>query len=123
MNAAFVLVGLLTAAGAILTRGQRPRCRMAAVRPALVAAGAGGVLVGLALADVNLAVHTSGALLQVPGAVAMLLLGLATMNRRDSVPVFGLVCGTVAAMACVLFLPGRTSVRGWAVWSGSPSAR
>jgi hypothetical protein len=58
MNTAFVLVGLLTAAGAILTRGQRPRCRMATVRAALVAAGAGGVLVGLALADVNLAVHT-----------------------------------------------------------------
>lgn len=36
----------------------------------------------------------------------MLLLGLATMNRRDWVPVFGLVSGTVAAMACVLFLAG-----------------
>jgi hypothetical protein len=47
MNAAFVLVGLLTAAGAILTCGQQPRCRMATVGAALVAADAGGVLGGL----------------------------------------------------------------------------
>ncbi|MGW3615413.1 DUF998 domain-containing protein [Micromonospora sp. NPDC005163] len=107
MNTAFVLVGLLTTAGAILTRSQWPRRRLATIGVALVAAaGVGGVLVGFAPADVNLAVHTSGALLQVPGAAGMLLLGLATVKWRGWVPVFGLMCGTVATAACVLFLAG-----------------
>jgi hypothetical protein len=71
MNTVFVMVGVLTAAGAVLTRGVWPRRRVTSVGVAFVVlAGVGGILVGLARANVNLAAHGAGGLLQVPGAVA-----------------------------------------------------
>jgi hypothetical protein len=49
MNTMFVVVGVLTSAGAVLTRGIWPRRRVTSVGVAIVVlAGVGGILVGLA---------------------------------------------------------------------------
>jgi hypothetical membrane protein len=104
MNTAFVVVGLLTSAGALLTRDLWPRRRLATVGVAFVVlAGVGGILLGLAPADVNLAAHGAGALLQVPGAVGPLLLGVAAWSVRRGVAAFSVVCGVVGSAACLLF--------------------
>jgi hypothetical membrane protein len=94
MNTVFVLVGVLTAAGAVLTRRIWPWRWVTSVGVAFVVlAGVGGILVGLAPADVNLAVHGAGALLQVPGAVGPLLLGVAAWRVQRPVAAFSLLCG------------------------------
>src|SRR6266540_1513031 len=67
----------------------RPGRCLATVALALIAlTGLGAVLVGLAPADVSPAPHVVGALLQVPGAVGPLLLGIATVRQRpwEAVP-------------------------------------
>jgi hypothetical membrane protein len=105
MNTVFVMVGLLTAAGAVLTRGVWPRRRLTSVGVAFVVlAGVGGILVGLAPANVNLAVHGVGALLQVPGAVGPLLLGVAAWSVQRPVAAFSLLCGVVGSAASLLSL-------------------
>jgi hypothetical membrane protein len=107
MNTVFVLVGVVTSAGAVLTRGVWPRRRAALVGVALVVlAGVGGILVGLAPANVNLAAHAAGALLQVPGAVGPLLLGVAAWRAQRGVAAFSLLCGVVGSAACVLYFSG-----------------
>jgi hypothetical membrane protein len=124
MNTVFVVVGLLTSAGALLTRGIWPRRRLTTVGVAFVVlAGVGGILVGLAPADVNLAAHGVGALLQVPGAFGPLLLGVAAWSVRP---------GSRRSPWC----PGRSgrlpacctsaeATWGWirASWNASPSTR
>jgi hypothetical membrane protein len=107
MNVVFVVVGLLTSVGAVLTRGVWPRRRAASVGVAfVVAAGLGGVLVGLAPANVNLAAHAVGALLQVPGAVGPLLLGVAAWSAQRGVSALSLLCGLVGSAASLLYLSG-----------------
>jgi hypothetical membrane protein len=104
LNTVLVVVGLLTSTGALLTRDLWPRRRLTTVGVALVVlAGVGGILVGLAPADVNLAAHGAGALLQVPGAVGPLLLGVAAWSVRRGVAAFSVVCGVVGSAACLLF--------------------
>jgi hypothetical membrane protein len=104
MNTVLVLVGLLTSAGALLTRALWPRRRLTTVGVGFVVlAGVGGILLGLAPADVNLAAHGAGALLQVPVAVGPLLLGVAAWSVRPGVAAFSLGCGVVGSAACLLF--------------------
>jgi hypothetical membrane protein len=104
MNTVLVVVGVLTAAGAVLTRAVWPRRRVTAVGLGFVVlAGVGGVLVGLAPADLSLAVHGAGALLQVPGAVGPLLLGVAAWSAQRPVAAFSLVCGVVGSAASLLY--------------------
>lgn len=105
MNAAFVVVGVLTVVGAALLRPLWPDRRLATVGLlAIAASGVGGVLVGLAPSDQRLALHAVGALLQVPGAVGPLLLAL-TM-RPGPRRAYTFATGIVGAAACVLFLSG-----------------
>jgi hypothetical protein len=59
--------------------------------------------VGLAPANVNLAIHGVGALLQVPGAVGPLLLGVAAWNAQQPVAAFSLLCGVVGSAASLLY--------------------
>ena len=104
MNTVFVLVGLLTSVGAVLTRGVWPRRRLTWVGVAFVVlAGVGGILVGLAPANVNLAVHGAGALLQVTGAVGPLLLGVAAWSMQRGVAAFSVLCGVVGSAASLLY--------------------
>jgi hypothetical protein len=69
----------------------------------VVLAGVGGVFVGLAPADVNLAAHAVGALLQIPGAVGPLLLGVAAWAVRPGLAAYSLFCGVVGSVACLLY--------------------
>jgi hypothetical membrane protein len=104
MNTVLMLVGLLTSVGAVLTRFTWPRRRLTWVGVAFVVlAGVGGILVGLAPANVNLAVHGVGALLQVPGAVGPPLLGLAAWSMQRGVAAFSLLCGVVGSAASLLY--------------------
>ncbi|MBA3420931.1 MAG: DUF998 domain-containing protein [Thermoleophilaceae bacterium] len=104
MNTTFVVVGLLTGAGAALTRAAWPGRRVASVGLAFILlSGVGGSLVGLAPANVNIAVHAVGALLQVPGAVGPLLLGVAAWGAERRLAVFSLVSGAVGSAACLLY--------------------
>ena len=68
----------------------------------MVLAGVGGILVGLAPADLSLAAHGAGALLQVPGAVGPQLLGMAAWSAHRPVAAFSLVCGVVGSVASLL---------------------
>jgi hypothetical membrane protein len=104
MNTVFVVVGILTSAGALLTRATWPRRRLTSVGVAFVVlAGVGAILLGLAPTNVNLTVHGAGALLQVPGAVGPLLLGVAAWSTQRPVAAFSLLCGVVGSVASLLF--------------------
>jgi hypothetical membrane protein len=104
MNTVFVLVGILTSAGALLTRATWPRRRLTSVGVTFVVlAGVGAILLGLAPTNVNLTVHGAGALLQVPGAVGPLLLGVAAWSTQRPVAAFSLLCGVVGSVASLLF--------------------
>jgi hypothetical membrane protein len=104
MNTTFVLVGLLTAAGAVLARAAWPRRRVASVGLAFILlSGVGAILVGLAPANVNIGVHAVGAVLQVPGAVGPLLLGVAVWGTQRRLAVFSLGCGAVGSAACLAY--------------------
>ncbi len=48
----------------------------------MVLPGVGGVVLGLAPADLTLATHAVGAVFQVPGAVGPLLLGVAAWSMQ-----------------------------------------
>lgn len=72
---------------------------------------------GLAPADRNLPLHAFGALLQVPGAVGMLLVGLAARRQCGWISTFGLVCGAVVTTASVLFLAGTHLGLGSVAWN------
>jgi hypothetical membrane protein len=84
MNATFVVSGLLTAIGAVLSRRAWPAGRRAAWGLALlVLSGAGEVLAGLAPEDVNPVVHVAGSIVGILGLnVAVLLLGTALWAVR-----------------------------------------
>jgi hypothetical membrane protein len=104
MNTVFVVVGILTSAGAVLTRATWPRRRLTSVGVAFVVlAGVGGILLGLAPTNVNPAAHGAGGLLQVPGAVGPLLLGVAAWSTQRPVAAFSLLCGVVGSVASLLF--------------------
>jgi hypothetical membrane protein len=105
MNSAFVVVGVLTAIGAILMRPHCPARRLTTWgMGAIAASGAGMVLAGMAPLDQNLAVHAVGALLQVPGAVGPLLLALAM--RPGAERAFSFAMGVLGGVASLLFLAG-----------------
>src|SRR5688572_14260052 len=114
MNAAFVLVGVATAAGAVLTRSQWPQTRLTTTALAGVAlAGAGAVLVGLAPADVAPYPHGIGAVLQLPGVVAPLLLGLALRRTDRRIAWPSIAAGLIGIVGTVLL-----ALRQPAAWFG-----
>ncbi|KRE21753.1 DUF998 domain-containing protein [Agromyces sp. Soil535] len=103
MNAAFVALGVLTALGAILLWRWWPRGRLVATGlVGVITSGVGGILVGLAPADVAVPVHLAGVALQPLGVVGMFLLGLATWHERSLRSILGLALGGVSIIACAL---------------------
>ncbi len=114
MNVAFVAGGALTAAGAILTwRWWLRRTVSMAGLGCIAAAGTGGVLVGLAPENINLSVHTAGALLQVPGAAGMVLTGIGSGGVAGRARWFSIVWGEIAVIACLLYLGGVHPILGF----------
>jgi hypothetical protein len=89
----------------------------------LVLAGVGGILVGLAPANVNLAVHGAGALLQVPGAAGPLLLGVAAW--RVERPVRSSPCSVARSGRLRACCTSAGATSDWATvgWSTWPSTR
>ncbi len=114
MNAAIIAAGVLTVAGAVLSRNWWPRRRLTTAGLGCVAtAGVGAVLVGIAPQNANLAVHAVGSLLQVPGAVGMLLLGLGARRRTAGpAPWLSIAFGATATAACLLFFGSIYTVFG-----------
>ena len=115
-----VVVGVLTAAGAVFTRAVWPRRSFTAVGWGL---GCSPVWAGsfVAPADLSLAVHGAGALLQVPGAVGRLLLGMAAWSAHRPIAAFSLVCGVVGSVASPRFFlaHARRNLRGSVVFPGA----
>jgi hypothetical membrane protein len=105
MNAGFVLLGLLTIAGAVLTFGAWPHNRRAKFGLALLAVGGlGTILTGLSPANVDPTRHGAGALIYwILGSVGIVLLGLALWNARRGLAIFSLVCGALTLAAFVLY--------------------
>jgi uncharacterized protein DUF998 len=105
MNAGFVLLGVLTAAGVLLTSGAWPRNRRGRVGLGLlVVGGSGTILSGVFPGNVNQTWHGVGALLfWVCGSIGIIVLGLALWNARRELAIFSLVCGAVALAAFVLY--------------------
>jgi hypothetical membrane protein len=123
MNAAFIIAGLLTAAGIGLTRSVWPATGMASVGVLLwILAGAGQVLVGVAPENENLPLHMIGELHLPLASVAILLLGLA--SRRSGLGVFGIVMAVVGlgGVAMSIFAPDVIGVGGAERLAGYPSA-
>lgn len=107
MNLGFVLVGALTAAGAVLLRSVWPQRRLTRVAVAfLVLTGAGGVLIGLAPADISLPLHALGAGLQLPGTVAPLLLVPVLWPKERGVAALSLACGLIGTVGSVFYMTG-----------------
>jgi hypothetical membrane protein len=105
MNAMFVVSGLLTLAGAVLTWRAWPRRRLTtAGLVLLVLAGAGQVLVGFRPENVDIGLHELGAVFGIFGAnVGVLLLGAGVWRARRWVAILSVAVGAVGVAGFLLF--------------------
>jgi hypothetical membrane protein len=103
MNAAFVVAGILMLLGAAATWRAWPARRLAVAGLALLAlGGAGQALAGLCPENVDLGLHTIGAVFGIGGAnIGVLLLGLAVWRVHRP---FGMVSVLAGAVGLVGFL-------------------
>lgn len=104
MNGMFVLAGLLTLAGAVLTRRAWPRRRLTAAGLVLLGlAGAGEVLVGFRPENVDIALHELGAVFGIGGAnVGVILLGAGVWRARRWIAIFSLAAGVLGVAGFLL---------------------
>jgi len=111
MNATFVVCGLLSLAGPLLTWRAWPARRLTAAGLALLAlGGAGEVLVGLRPENVNIGLHGLGAAFGIGGAnLGVLLLGAGVWSARWWVAILSLVVGAVGVV-CFLLLGSAPSL-------------
>src|SRR5215467_3234212 len=105
MNAGFILLGVLTIAGILLTRSIWPRRRLTSVGVALVAlSGLGAILSGLFPANVNLGFHVLGALLNfLTASVGLLLLGIGVRKRNGRLAAWSIALGLTAIVGIALY--------------------
>jgi hypothetical membrane protein len=103
MNAAFVVAGILMLLGAVATWPAWPVRRLTVAGLALLAlGGAGQALAGLCPENVDLGLHTLGAVFGIGGAnIGVLLLGLAVWRVHRP---FGMVSLLVGAVGLAGFL-------------------
>ncbi|MFN2465443.1 MAG: DUF998 domain-containing protein [Candidatus Dormibacteria bacterium] len=106
MNAAFIAVGLLTAAGAALARRGLPRGWLATASMVLLGLSAIGVIVvGFAPDNVAPMPHLVAAIAQVPPKfMAMALLATGTWRSQRHIALFTSVCGVLAVVGSLLYL-------------------
>jgi hypothetical membrane protein len=105
MNGTFIVVGLLHTIGAIATRRAWPPRRMAIAGLVLLAiAGTGLTLTGLSPENVDLGLHTLGAVYGIVGLnAAMVLLGVVLLRAAQGLGVLALAAGIVGLVGLVLF--------------------
>jgi hypothetical membrane protein len=105
MNAGFILLGVLTIAGVLLTRSTWPQRGLASVGMALVAvSGLGAILSGLSPANVNLGFHVLGALLNfLTASVGLLLLGLGARRRNGWLAAWSIALGLTTIGGLILY--------------------
>jgi hypothetical membrane protein len=104
MNSTFVITGLLMALGAVASwPGWPRRRRSAAGLILLVLGGAGQALAGLRPEDVDLGLHSVGALFGILGSsVGVLLLGLSVRPARPALGYLSLLVGFAGMVGFVL---------------------
>ena len=108
MNSGFILLGLLTLSGAILTRDAWPRGRFAGSALTLLAIGAiGPIVVGIWPLDTNNALHAAGALLHfIFASIGIVLLGIVLFPQRRLLGLFTLLCGLLSFVCFFLYAGG-----------------
>ena len=104
MNAGFVLLGVLTIAGILLTRAIWPRRRLTSVGLALaVVSGLGGLLAGIFPANVNLGAYIFGSILNLLAAsVGILLLGLGVRKQNGRLAAWSIALGLTTIVGLAL---------------------
>lgn len=108
MNASFVVIGVLTAVGAVLLRPLWPAGPLATTGTALwVVAGIGKVVVGLVPENADAALHLLGAFNIPLGSVAILLLSAAVGRRAPVLAGFGVVLAVLGLVGTVLSTAGQ----------------
>jgi hypothetical membrane protein len=105
MNVGFVLLGILTIAGVLLTRSIWPRRRLTTVGLALVlVSGVGGPLAGIFPANVNLGLHIFGSVLNFfTASIGILLLGIGVRRRNGRLAAWSIVLGAITLIGLVLY--------------------
>ena len=105
MNAGFILLGVLTIAGVLLTRSIWPQRRLTSVGVALVAvSGLGAILSGLFPANVNLGFHVLGALLNfLTASVGLLLVGIGARKRNGWLAAWSITLGLTTIAGLILY--------------------
>lgn len=105
MNAGFILVGVCTSAGIVLTRSIWPQRRLTRVGVAFVAvSGLGGILAGIFPANLNFGMHVLGALVNFLFAGSgILLLGIGARKRNGGLAAWSLALGGITILAFVLY--------------------
>jgi hypothetical membrane protein len=105
MNAGFILLGVLTIAGVLLTRSIWPQRRLTSVGVALVAvSGLGAALSGLFPANVNLGFHVLGALLNfLTASVGLLLLGIGARKQNGRLAAWSIALGLTTIAGLILY--------------------
>lgn len=108
MNAAFVVSGVLTAAGAVLLRPVwPPRRRVAVAVVLMVIAGLGKIGVGLVPENTDLGLHTLAALNAPLLSIAILLVSSAVAGRQPVFAAAGAVLAAVGLAGAILSGAGQ----------------
>jgi hypothetical membrane protein len=104
MNAGFVVLGILTIAGVLLTRSIWPRRRLSTVGLALVVvSGLGGPLAGIFPANVNLGAHIFGSVLNFfTASVGLLLLGIGVRRQNGRLAAWSIALGLTTIVGLAL---------------------
>jgi hypothetical membrane protein len=104
MNGTFVACGLLVLLGAVLARRAWPRRRLTTFALALlVLGGAGQVLVGFRPENVDLGLHTLGAVFGIAGSdLAVLLLGIVLWGTSRWAALLSVLAGAIGLVCFVL---------------------
>jgi hypothetical membrane protein len=105
MNAGFILLGVFTIAGVLLTHSIWPQRRLTSVGVALIViSGFGGPLAGFFPANVNLGLHILGALVNFLAAgIGLLLLGIGARTRSGGLAAWSLLLGGTTLAGFVLY--------------------
>jgi hypothetical membrane protein len=105
MNVGFVALGVLIILGVVLLRQIWPRRRLTTVALVLIAlSGLGEIFAGLAPGNVNLVLHSTGALLHwICGSLGLILLGWAVWRTHRLLASLTLLCGVICLVGFFLY--------------------